>query len=147
MNYNDLFFLAKEKEISIASLAKDIGMTSNGLKKSFESKKLPWEKIESICRIFGLTPNQLLGWPVEAQIGGGNYAANISGGNSQNSETAILTLRDELREQRAQLKEKDRQIARLLDLLGKTDRIGYSSIAADAPVGYNVSGKKDGGKQ
>lgn len=112
MTYNDLFFLAKEKEISIASLANDIGMTSNGLKKSFESKKLPWEKIEALCGIFGLTPNQILGWPSEAQNGSGNYAANISGGNTQNSNEAIKALKD-------QLKEKDKQINRLLAIIEK----------------------------
>lgn len=139
MTYNDLFFLAKERGISIASLAKDIGMTPNGLKKSFETKKLPWEKIESLCELFGLTPNQLLGWPVDSHTGGGNYAANITGGNTQNSDTAILTLRDELREQRVQLKEKDRQISRLLDLLGKQ---GFSFVAAEEKAGYKKSEKK-----
>ena len=119
MTYNDLFFLAKEKELSIASLANDIGMTSNGLKKSFEKKKLPWEKIEALCRIFGLTPNQILGWPSEAQNGSGNYAANISGGNTQNSNEAILALREELREQRSAIKEKDKQINRLIAVIEK----------------------------
>ena len=122
MNYNDLFFLAKEKGISIASLAKDIKMTSNGLKKSFESKKLPWEKIESICEIFGLTPNQLLGWPVESQNVSGNYASNISGGNTQNSNEAIKALKD-------QLKEKDRQISRLMTMLEKREHPGeYGTV-------------------
>lgn len=114
MIYNDLFFLAKEKGISIVGLAKDIKMTSNGLKKSFESKKLPWEKIEALCEIFDLTPNQLLGWPDESKNGNGNgnYASHISGGNTQNSNEAIKALKD-------QLKEKDKQIERLLKIIEK----------------------------
>lgn len=116
MTYNDLFFLAKEKEISIASLANDIGMTSNGLKKSFESKKLPWEKIESLCSIFRITPNQLLGWP-ETTSSTVNYASNITGGNTQNSNEAILALREELKEKGGIIKEKDKQINRLLGII------------------------------
>lgn len=72
----------------------------------------------------------------------GIYAANITGGNTQNSDTAILALRDELREQRAQLKEKDRQIARLLDLLAGKETTGYSFLAADEEVEYNKRGRK-----
>lgn len=118
MTYNDLFFLAKEKEISIASLANDIGMTSNGLKKSFEKKKLPWEKIESICTIFGITPNQLLGWTID-DASPGVYASNISGVNTQNSNEAIQALREELKEKGGIIKEKDKQINRLLGIIEK----------------------------
>lgn len=130
MTYNDLFFLAKEKGISIKSLAKDIDMTSTGLKKAFEGKTLAWEKIESLCGIFDLTPNQLLGWTTDAQNGSGNYASNISGVNTQNSNEAIKALKD-------QLKEKDRQISRLMTMLEKRDGLGsedgtvYPYMAAD----------------
>ena len=45
-------------------------------------------------------------------VQGGVYAANITGGNTQNSSEAIRVLAD-------QLKEKDRQISKLLSMLGK----------------------------
>lgn len=113
MTYNDLLFLVKEKEMSIKSLAKEIEMTSTGLKKAFEEKTLQWKKMESLCKIFGVTPNQFMGWPIEAQVSSGNYASHISGGNTQNSNEAIKALRD-------QLKEKDKQINRLLAIIERS---------------------------
>ena len=105
-------------------------MTSTGLKKAFEEKTLQWKRMESLCKIFGITPNQFTGWPAEAQVGSGNYASNITGGNTQNSNEAIKALKD-------QLKEKDKQISRLLSMLekwnvtvGKADTV-YPYMAAE----------------
>ena len=119
-------------------------MSENGFKVSYENGTMRFSKLPDLIKTLGITPNEFFEWETETIAG--VYAANITGGNMQNSDTAILALRDELREQRSMLKEKDRQIARLLDLLERTDRTGYSSLAADAPVGYNVGEKKDGGK-
>ena len=135
MNYNDLVILVKQKKLSVKEFAEQIGMSRQGLQRSLDMYKLPYDKVVECCKLLGLTPNEFFEWETAAGING-VYASNISGVNTQNSDTAILALRDELREQRAQLKEKDRQIARLLDLLGKTDRMGYSSLAAETPVGY-----------
>ena len=136
MTYNDLSFLVKERGMSIKSLAKDIGMTSTGLKKAFEEKTLQWKRMESLCEIFGITPNQFMSWPSDVQVGSGNYAANITGGNTQNSNEAIKALKD-------QLKEKDKQIGRLLTILEKSgsqsaqsDGGSYNYMAADNPVEY-----------
>lgn len=139
MNYNDLFFLAKEKGISIKSLAKDIDMTSTGLKKAFEGKTLAWEKMESLCEIFSLTPNQLFGWPTDVQNGSGNYASNISGGNTQNSNEAIRALKD-------QLKEKDRQISRLLSLLENREGSAGDSVNAYSYMAAEGNNKGKGKK-
>lgn len=117
MNYNELTFLAKEKNITLTSLAKEIGMTPTGFKPAIERKTLPWEKIETLCGILNITPNDLFGWSQESVSGNGNYAANISGGNTQNSNEAILALREELKSQRAIIKEKDKQINRLLAII------------------------------
>jgi DNA-binding Xre family transcriptional regulator len=119
MNYNELTFLAKEKNITLTSLAKEIGMTPTGFKPAIERKTLPWEKIETLCGILNITPNDLFGWSQESVSGNGNYAANISGGNTQNSNEAILALREELKSQRAIIKEKDKQINRLLAVIEK----------------------------
>ena len=58
------------------------------------------------------------GW--ETAVGGSNiYAANISGVNNQNSGEAIVALKDELKEQRAIIKEKEKQINRLITIIEK----------------------------
>lgn len=119
MNYNELTFLAKEKSITLSSLAKEIGMTPTGFKPAIERKTLPWEKIEIMCGVLGITPNELFGWPVEGVSGNGNYASHISGGNTQNSNEAIQALREELKEKGGIIKEKDKQINRLLGIIEK----------------------------
>lgn len=109
MTYNELTFLAKEKKITMSQLAVEIGFSRGGFKDSIEKRTMPWDKILSLCQILGISPNELLGWET-AQ--GGNYAAHIGGSNTQNSTEAITALS-------AQLKEKDRQIDRLLKIVEK----------------------------
>lgn len=118
MNYNELTFLVKEKSITLSSLAKEIGMTLTGFKPAIERKTLPWEKIEALCRILGISPNEFFGWDGGVpSFGSGNYASHVSGGNTQNSNEAIQALREELKEKGGVIKEKDRQISRLLGIM------------------------------
>lgn len=107
MTYNELTFLAKEKKITMSQLAVEIGFSRGGFKDSIEKRTMPWDKILSLCQILGISPNELLGWET-APVG--NYAAHIGGSNTQNSTEAITALS-------AQLKEKDRQIDRLLKIV------------------------------
>ena len=109
MTYNELTFLAKEKKITMSQLAVEIGFSRGGFKDSIEKRTMPWDKILSLCQILGISPNELLGWE---SVPGGNYAAHIGGSNTQNSTEAITALS-------AQLKEKDRQIDRLLKIVEK----------------------------
>lgn len=109
MNYNELTFLAKEKKITLSDLAKQIGLTRQGLQTTIERGTFPINKVLPLCEILDLSPNELLGWSSPM---GGNYAAHIGGSNTQNSNEVILALID-------QLKEKDRQIDRLLKILEK----------------------------
>ena len=109
MTYNELTFLAKEKKITMSQLAVEIGFSRGGFKDSIEKRTMPWDKILSLCQILGISPNELLGWEAAP---GGNYAAHIGGSNTQNSTEAITALS-------AQLKEKDRQIDRLLKIVEK----------------------------
>ena len=109
MNYNELTFLAKEKKFTMSELAKQIGMTLTGFKPSIENGTFPINKVLPLCQILGISPNELLGWETAMA---GNYAANIGGSNTQNSNEVISTLS-------AQLKEKDKQIDRLLKILEK----------------------------
>lgn len=119
MNYNELSFLAKEKDITLSTLAKEIGMTPNGFKPAIERKTLPWGKCDLMCSILGITPNELFGWNTCIAAGNGNYASNIIGGNTQNSNEAIIALREELKEKQSIIKEKDKQINRLLGIIEK----------------------------
>jgi DNA-binding Xre family transcriptional regulator len=135
MDYNEIKFIAESKNMQICDLDDELGLARNGLKRSFERQTLSMSKVLQLCHILGITPNQLLGWP-DAQNVSGNYASNISGGNTQNSNEAIKALKD-------QLKEKDKQIGRLLTILEKSgsqsaqsDGGSYHYVAADNPVEY-----------
>lgn len=107
MNYNELTFLAKEKKITMSQLANDIGMTLTGFRTSIEARKLPWEKMDILCKILDITPNELMDW---SSVSAGVYAANIHGNNTQNSTEAIAIIA-------AQLDKKDREIDRLLKII------------------------------
>ena len=109
MNYNEIAFLAKEKKITLANLAEQLGITRQGLQTTIERGSFPINKVVPLCQILGISPNELLGWEAAP---GGNYAAHIGGSNTQNSTEAITALS-------AQLKEKDRQIDRLLKIVEK----------------------------
>ena len=95
----------------IKDLADKLGLTSNGLKRSIESGKFPIEKVLPLCQTLGITVSEFFGESPQLTTTG-NYAAHISGGNTQNSNEAILALKD-------QLKEKDKQISRLLSIIEK----------------------------
>lgn len=118
MNYNDLVILAKQKNLSVTEFAKQIGMTRQGLQTATTNQTMAMDKIINVCRVLGITPNKFFGWEEDVQvIGNGIFASHVSGGNTQNSNEAILALKDELKEQRAIIKEKDKQINRLLTII------------------------------
>lgn len=118
MDYNDLQIVLKQKGLQLDDLCKDVGITVDGLRKGFKNNSLALRYIKPLCIALGITPNELIGW--ETAVGGSNiYAANISGVNNQNSGEAIVALKDELKEQRAIIKEKENQINRLITIIEK----------------------------
>jgi hypothetical protein len=109
MEYNDLMILAKQKKILQKDLCQRLDITPAGFKRGIEKGTLPINKVVPLCQLLGISPNELLWWEAAP---GGNYAAHIGGSNTQNSTEAITALS-------AQLKEKDRQIDRLLKIIEK----------------------------
>lgn len=116
MNYNEIAFLAKQKKITIENLAKEAGLKSRqGLQSSVQGKSIKMENIELLCNYLDITPNEFFGWNEETpSVGSGNFASHVSGGNTQNSNETIKALKD-------QLKEKDKQIDRLLKIIEKNN--------------------------
>lgn len=111
MDYKELKALAETKNLLLQDVAVALGMTPNGFRRAIDRGTLPVSKVAELCKMFQFSPNFFFGWP-EQPVQGGVYAANITGGNTQNSSEAIRVLAD-------QLKEKDRQISKLLSMLGK----------------------------
>lgn len=116
MNYNKLKSILSERKIIVADFSKQLKMTRQGLQKSLNKGDLPYKKIQQCCNLLSISPNDFFEWgePVA-----GVYASNISGVNTQNSNEAILALREELKEKGGIIKEKDKQINRLLTIIEK----------------------------
>lgn len=141
MTYNEIKFIAESKNLQMMDLDQDLDLARNGLKRSFERQTLPMSKVLQLCQILGISPNELFGWE-EKSSNFGVYASNISGVNNQNSNEAIKALKE-------QLKEKDKQISRLLSLLekgtplaSKDDGVPFYSVAAESPAEYSKGGRK-----
>ncbi len=112
MDYNDLVILAKQRKILQKDICEELKLTSAGFKRGFENGSLSIKNLIALCRLIQISPDEVLGWPHEETAFGGNYASHITGGNTQNSNDAIKALND-------QLKEKDKQIDRLLKIIEK----------------------------
>lgn len=108
MEYNDLMILAKKRKILQKDLCKQLDFTPAGFKRGIENGTFPINKVAPLCQALGITPNELIGWDAVVPVSG-NYASHITGGNTQNSNEAIEVLAEQLRE-------KDRQINKLLKL-------------------------------
>ena len=139
MNYNDLVILAKQKDLSVTEFAKQIGMTRQGLQTATTNKTIAMDKIINLCRILGITPNEFFEWEVDTGTVG-VYASNISGVNTQNSNEAIKALKD-------QLKEKDRQISRLMTMLEKRERPGENGTLIPYMAAEDNHSNKGRGKK
>lgn len=111
MDYTELAFIAKKKKISIESIAKELGYSRQWLHDGL--KTFTEDKIMQICKILGITPNEYFGYETEG-ISNSMIAKNIGGDNTQNSNEAIKALKD-------QLKEKDKQINRLLAIIERNN--------------------------
>lgn len=114
MNYNKLKSILSERKITVADFSEQLKMTRQGLQKSLDNGLFSYEKILQCCRLLSISPNEFFEWDEPVA---GVYASNISGINTQNSNEAILSLREELKEKGGIIKEKDKQINRLLGII------------------------------
>ena len=62
MEYSELAYLAKQKKISIASIAEAMGMTRQGFHAGIVNGSFTQEKIMRLCQILGISPNEFMGW-------------------------------------------------------------------------------------
>lgn len=118
MDYNELKSIIQKNKKKIKDAEKIAGYAENSFKVAYESGTMSFSKVPLLCGYIGITPNEFFGWGEESQsFGNGNYASHVSGGNTQNSNEAILSLREELKEKGGIIKEKDKQINRLLGII------------------------------
>ena len=116
MEYNELNFLIKSKFSSLKEFCSAIGISANGFRKGFETNTLGMRYISAACKALDITPNEFFEWSL-GDNQPGVYASNITGINTQNSNEAIQALREESKEKTGIIKEKDKQINRLLTII------------------------------
>lgn len=113
MIYNELKSLLTKHKKKVKDAAKVAGYAENSFKVAFEDGTLSFSKVPLLCEFIGVSPNEFFGWNDDTSaIGSGNFASHISGGNTQNSNESIKAFNN-------QLKEKDKQIDRLLKIIEK----------------------------
>ncbi len=116
MVYNRLKTLLTKNKKKVKDAAKIAGYAENSFKVAVEDGTMSFSKVPILCEFIGITPNEFFGWE-STPIGGGNYASHISGGNTQNSNEVIQALMTELKKKTGIIKEKDKQINRLLTII------------------------------
>ena len=116
MTYNELQKLCTKRKIQLKDVLEATGMTYVGLKAAFNNDSLTYRKILPLCECIGITPNELFGvTPIKDKT---NSYEQIGLQNTQNIGTQnIGTQGIDILQQ--QLKIKDAQIDKLLNLLNK----------------------------
>ena len=114
MNYNKIKILAETKKITIKELADQIGMTSNGLKRSVENETMSIKGVKELCSILEMSIAEFFDEPVALNNSGNIISRSTAGGDiaAGGNASEVLFLRQ-------QIKEKDRQINELLNILKK----------------------------
>lgn len=116
MDYNELKSIIQKNKKKVKDAAKIAGYAENSWKVAYEDGTMSFSKVPLLCEFIGISPNEFFGWE-STPNGGGNYASHISGGNTQNSNEVIQALMTELKEKGGIIKEKDKQINRLLTII------------------------------
>lgn len=113
MEYSNFKSLLNSRKVTLKSIAVELGMSHQNLSKLIQEKKITEERISILCDLLSISPNEFFGWKEEIPVhGSGNFASHVYGGNTQNSNESIKALNN-------QLKEKDKQIDRLLKIIEK----------------------------
>jgi len=72
MNYNELKRVAESKNFTIKRLAEEIGLTSNGLKRSIEGETMSIKTLRDLCDILQISIAEFFG---EGATGGTEWMA------------------------------------------------------------------------
>lgn len=107
MTYDELTDLCELRHRTLISLAKELDFTMDGLRTSMRNQTLPIKKLEKLCNILNISPNEFFRWKDTSN----NVTMFQNGiGNAQIYQEENASLKD-------QLKIKDEQIKSLLEIL------------------------------
>lgn len=109
MDYEQFKNICRINKIAMQDLADEIGMTQDGLKKGLLSGGLAIRYVLPLCKLLAMTPNRFFGIEEKTTT---SQTQNGGVGNTQIMESGMAALQEQLRE-------KDKQIDKLLILLEK----------------------------
>ena len=109
MDYEEFKNICRINKIAMQDIAAEIGLTQDGLKKGLLSGGLGIRYLLPLCNALAMTPNRFFGIQEKTTT---SQTQNGGVGNTQIMEDGTTTLQEQLRE-------KDKQIDRLLTLLEK----------------------------
>lgn len=114
MIYSEIKNIAEAKKITIKDLAEQMGMTSNGLKRSIENETMGIKDVRLLCSILELSIAEFFDEEIMISNSGNIISRSTAGGDitAGGSACEVMFLRQ-------QIKEKDRQINDLLTILKK----------------------------
>ena len=114
MNYYELQDLCEMKHKTVTNVARALGITLEGLKRGLNNESLSFRYVKPICDLLEITPNEFF----RVNSNSGDTGCNKFGQNQTINQVPV-ELNDTLVILRSQLKEKDMQIEKLLNLLNK----------------------------
>lgn len=116
MDYNKLKRFAQVKGIQLNSLAFATEMTLTGFKISFENGTFPIKKVDVLCKMLDITPNELFNF-VPSSDNAINISQNGGIGNQQTNNTTSIVLEKQLEEKDKQISELHEKIDMLLEII------------------------------
>ena len=115
LTYSELKKIAESRKILISEIAEAVDMTSTGFKRSIETESFPIGKVVTLCDMLQIQVVELFG------VGSGmiSNSGNIISRSTAGGDIAAGGNASEVLFLRQQIKEKDRQINELLNILKK----------------------------
>ena len=110
MNYEYVKEVCRVNHISLRTICKEVGISMDGLKRGMENDSLAARYIMPLCKSINTTPNLLFN--IKDGQNYGTQTQNGGVGNTQIMESGMAALQEQLRE-------KDKQISRLLSIIEK----------------------------
>lgn len=119
MNYSEFTNLLKERHLMVTGVAKELGMTTNGLQYSIENDSVKSSQLRKLCDFLKITPNDFFGYTTPEKKECTYNNIGVSATQTINPPAALAILEKQLKEKDKQIQELHKTIQTLTGLLNK----------------------------
>lgn len=114
MDYSEIVKILRANQIPVKDLSEHLGMTTTGFKRSIDKETLPMKSVVPLCNFLHISINAFFGIDERSDVSPGALAQH----NSNHKAKSVVTYDSAATEALVQqLKEKDAQINKLLDII------------------------------